>query len=175
MSQSRQINFSVNLDTSQVPKQAEQSTKAIRAELEKQKAAVDRIMSDLVTSGGKLKVPMDDFKAAATAAGAALDRIGENNARALERLYPKYDQLRAKVRAAYSSGNIEQAINLQNGQCRAIEIEIQSRERLDKQIRSQWNALDQLNSRVEQNVAASKREEQSAQTLSQKLAELKKE
>lgn len=174
MSQSRQINFSVNLDTSQVPKQAEQSTKAIRAELEKQKAAVDRIMSDLLTSGGKLKVPMDDFKAAATSAGNALDRIGENNARALERLYPKYDQLKAKIQEAYNSGNIGQMVYLQNGQYRAIEIEIQSRERLDKQIRSQRNALDQLNSRVEQNVAASKREEQSAQTLSQKLAELKK-
>ena len=174
MSQSRQINFSVNLDTSQVPKQAEQSTKAIRAELEKQKAAVDRIMSDLLTSGGKLKVPMDDFKAAATAAGAALDRIGENNARALERLYPKYEQLKAKIKEAYNAGNIGQVVSLQNGQYRAIEIEIQSRERLDKQIRSQWNALDQLNSRVEQNVAASKREEQSAQTLSQKLANLKK-
>nr|DAT51088.1 MAG TPA: Tape measure domain protein [Caudoviricetes sp.] len=174
MSQSRQINFSVNLDTSQVPKQAELSTKAIRAELEKQKAAVDRIMSDLLTSGGKLKVPMDDFKAAATAAGNALDRIGENNARALERLYPKYDQLKAKIKEAYNAGNIGQVVYLQNGQYRAIEIEIQSRERLDKQIRSQWNALDQLNSRVEQSVAASKREEQSAQTLSQKLAELKK-
>lgn len=174
MSQSRQINFSVNLDTSQVPKQAEQSTKAIRAELEKQKAAVDRIMSDLLTSGGKLKVPMDDFKAAATAAGAVLDRIGENNARALERLYPKYEQLKAKIQEAYNSGNMQQVIHLQNGQFRAIEMEIQSRERLDKQIRAQWNALDQLNSKVEQNAAASKKEEQSAQTLSQKLAELKK-
>lgn len=174
MSQSRQIYFSVNLDTSQVPKQAEQSIKAIRAELDKQKSAVDKIMSDLLTSGGKLKVPLDDFRAAANSADAALSKIGQSNADALQRLYPKYEQLKAKIQEAYNSGNMQQVIHLQNGQFRAIEMEIQSRERLDKQIRAQWNALDQLNSKVEQNAAASKKEEQSAQTLSQKLAELKK-
>lgn len=181
MSENRQINFSVNLDTSQVPRQAEQSTKAIRAELDKQKAAVDKIMSDLLTSGGKLKVPMEDFKAATSAAGAALDKIGEDNQRMLDRLYTRYDQLAAKVKEAWDAGNMQAAIGIQNGQQRSVEFEIQSRERLRKAIIAQWTELESLANKAEQAAAqqqaaaaASDKEKQSAQTLAQKLAELKK-
>lgn len=175
MSESRQINFSVNLDTSQVPRQAEQSSKAVRAELEKQKQVIDRIMTELVASGGKLKVPIEDFRNAATAAGAALDRMGESNAQALERLYPKYEQLKAKIQEAYNSGNMQAVIGLQNGQQRAVEMEIKSRERLDKEIIKQWTALEALSKKVEQNAAASRNSEQAVKTLSQRLAECKKQ
>lgn len=175
MSESRKINFSVNLDTSQVPRQAEQSAKVVRSELEKQKQVIDRIMTDLVTSGGKLRVPIDDFRAAVATTSNTLDKMGETNAQAIDRLQVKYQQLSVQVKKAYESGNIQAMIGLQNGQQRAVEMEIKSRQRLDKEIIATWSSLDALRNKVEQNAAAAKKDEQATQSLSQKLAECKKQ
>ena len=176
MSESRQINFRVNLDTSQVPKQTEQTTKQIRSELEKQKANIEKIMNDLVSSGGKLKVPIDQFKTAIAATGNALDSMGEKNAQALEKLYPKYDQLKAKIQQAWEEGRHvgDMQVAMWQNQERTLKMEIQSREKLNQVILKQWSSLDELDRKVQEQAAAAQKDAQATQTLNQQLNDTKK-
>lgn len=182
--QKRRLNIEVNLDTSKLDGQAAAASRKVggilssvaddKGALAAAKAKVDQLVASVSASGSKLSIPMEQFRAAVQTTSAALDKMGADNAARLEALYPKYDQLKQKMMAAYNAGDMQSTINIQNGALRSVEMEIQSRERLDKQIRAQWNALDQLNSKVQQNTTATKSEEAATQTLSQKLAECKK-
>ena len=141
MSESRKINFSVNIDTSGVPRQVESSTTAIRSELEKQKAQVERILGEIASSGGKIKVPMEDFKRAVNATKDALVDMSATNGKML-------DDLKIKLKQT------QKIVTDQNGvkwvsptaQTDAIEKEITTRTRLNKEIEAQLNALEQISS-----------------------------
>lgn len=182
--QKRRLNIEVNLDTSKLEGQATSATRKVggilsslkddKGALAEAKSKVDQLVASVSASGSKLSIPMEQFRAAVQTTSAALDKMGADNAARLEALYPKYEMLKQKMMEAYNAGHMQAAIGIQNGPLRSVEMEIQSRERLDKQIRSQWEALDQLNSKVQQHNAATKTEETTTQSLSQKLAECKK-
>lgn len=181
--QRRRLNIEVNLDTSKLDGQAASATRKVsgilssvaddKGALAAAKAKVDQLVASVSASGSKLSMPMEQFRAAVMTTSAALDKMAEDNAVRLEALYPKYDQLKQKMMAAWNSGDNPGFAAYQQ-QVQQVEREITAREKLGKQIQSQWNALDQLSSKVEQHTAASKKEEATTQTLSQKLAECKK-
>lgn len=181
--QRRRMNIEVNLDTSKLDAQAASATRKVsgilssvaddKGALAAAKAKVDQLVASVSASGSKLSMPMEQFRAAVKTTSDALDKMTENNAARLDALCPKYDQLKQKMMAAWNSGDNSGFAACQR-QVQQLEREIAAREKLGRQIQSQWNDLDRLNSKVEQSAAASKKEEAATLTLAQKLAECRK-
>ena len=170
MSESRKINFSVNLDTSNVAQQAGSATKTIQSELAKQKQDIEKLLNDVANSGGKIKVPMEDFKAAINATKTALVDMSATNGQKIDELTLKLKQNQKLI----TDTNGKQWV-MPSKNSDAIEKEISARKSLNREIEAQLTTLEQINVQYGKETQVTNQQTKATQGLTTQSRSLREE